>query len=62
MVVGVDDHHTASGPELVERFALLWPRAVQARRRRPAALRRVKVNSGIPALPRWRFAYLLDVI
>jgi hypothetical protein len=29
MAVGVDDHHAASGPELVERFALLWPRAVQ---------------------------------
>jgi hypothetical protein len=29
MAVGVDDHHAASGPELVERFALLWPRAGQ---------------------------------
>ena len=62
MAVGVDDHHTASGPELVERLALLWPRAVWARRRRPAALRRIKVNSGIPGLPRWPVAYLLDVI
>jgi hypothetical protein len=25
MAVGVDDHRAASGPQLVERFALLWP-------------------------------------
>jgi uncharacterized protein (TIGR03083 family) len=62
MAVGVDDHHAASGPDLVERFALLWPRAVLARRRRPGVLRRVKVDSGIPGQPRWRLDYLLDVI
>jgi len=62
MAVGVDDHRAASGPELVDRFALLWPRAVQARRRRPAALRGVKVNGGIPGQPRWPVAYLLDAI
>jgi uncharacterized protein (TIGR03083 family) len=62
MAVGVDDHRAASGPQLVERIALLWPRAVQARRRRPGALRRIKINPGIPGQPRWRFAYLLDVV
>lgn len=62
MAVGVDDHLAASGPELVERFALLWPRAVRARRQRPGPLRRIKINSGVPYLPRWRIAYLLDVI
>lgn len=62
MAVGVDDHRKASGPELVERFALLWPRAVRARRRRPGFLRRLKINSGIPGQPRWPVAYLLDVI
>ena len=62
MAVGVDDHRAASGPELVERFARLWPRAVQARRRRPDFLRHLKVNSGIPGLPRWPVAYLLDAI
>jgi hypothetical protein len=62
MAVGVDDHRAASGPELVERFALLWPRAVQTRRRRPGALRRSKVNPGIPGQPRWPVAYLLEVI
>ena len=62
MAVGVDDHAAASGPELVERFALLWPRAVTARRRRPAALRRRTINPGIPGQPRWPVAYLLDVI
>jgi uncharacterized protein (TIGR03083 family) len=62
MAVGVQDHRAASGPELVERFALLWPRAVWARRRRPGFLRRLKVDSGIPGLPRWPVAYLLDVI
>jgi hypothetical protein len=59
---GVDDHRAASGPQLVERFALLWPRAVQTRRRRPGALRRSKINPGIPGQPRWPVAYLLDVI
>jgi uncharacterized protein (TIGR03083 family) len=62
MAVGVDDHRAASGPELVERFALLWPRAVQARRQRPGLLRRIKISSGIPGLPRWRLDYVLDVI
>jgi uncharacterized protein (TIGR03083 family) len=62
MAVGIDDHRAASGPELVERFALLWPRAVRARRRRPRPLRRVKIDSGVPGQPRWRLDYLLDVI
>ncbi len=62
MAVGVNAHLAASGPELVERFALLWPRAVRARRRRPGSLRRLTINSGIPGQPRWPVAYLLDVI
>jgi uncharacterized protein (TIGR03083 family) len=61
MAVGVADHRAASGPQLVERFARLWPRAARARRRRPAALRRIKLP-GIPGQPRWRLDYLLDVI
>jgi hypothetical protein len=44
MAVGVDDHRAASGPELVERFTRLWPRAARARRRRPALLRRIKLD------------------
>ena len=62
MAVGVNAHLAASGPELVERFALLWPRAVRARRRRPGSLRRLTINSGIPGQLRWPVAYLLDVI
>jgi uncharacterized protein (TIGR03083 family) len=62
MAVGVDDHRTATGPQLVERFARLWPRAARARRRRPAALRRIKLDPGIPGQPRLRLDYLLDVI
>jgi uncharacterized protein (TIGR03083 family) len=62
MAVGVDDHRTASGPQLVERFASLWPRAARARRRRPAVLRHIKLDPGIPGQPRWRLDYLLDVI
>jgi uncharacterized protein (TIGR03083 family) len=62
MAVGVDDHRAASGPELVERFAELWPRAARARRRRPTVLRRIKLDPGIPGQPRWRLDYLLDVI
>jgi uncharacterized protein (TIGR03083 family) len=62
MAVGVDDHHAQSGPELVDRFALLWPRAVRARRQRPGPLRRITIDSGVPGQPRWPIAYLLDVI
>jgi hypothetical protein len=62
MAVGVDDHRAANGPQLVERFARLWPRAARARRRRPAALRRITLDPGIPGQPRWRLDYLLDVI
>ena len=62
MAVGVDNHRAASGPQLVERFARLWPRAARARRRRPAALRRITLDPGIPSQPRWRLDYLLDVI
>jgi uncharacterized protein (TIGR03083 family) len=62
MAVGVDDHRAASGPQLVERFARLWPRAARARRRRPAVLRRLTLDPGIPGQPRWRLDYLLDVI
>jgi hypothetical protein len=62
MAVGVDDHRAASGSQLVERFASLWPRAARARRRRPAALRRITLDPGIPGQPRWRLDYLLDVI
>jgi uncharacterized protein (TIGR03083 family) len=62
MAAGVDDHRAAGGPELVERFARLWPRAARARRRRPAALRRITLDPGIPGQPRWRLGYLLDVI
>jgi len=62
MAVQVHDHRTEPGPELVERFALLWPRAVQARRRRPMALRRIIVSSGDPGMPRFSIGYLLDII
>ena len=62
MAVGVDGHRAASGPQLVERFASLWPRAARARRRRPTALRRITLDPGIPGQPRSRLDYLLDVI
>jgi uncharacterized protein (TIGR03083 family) len=62
MAVQVDDHRAEPGPELAERFALLWPRAVQARRRRPTAVRRITLGSGLPATPRFNLGYLLDII
>jgi uncharacterized protein (TIGR03083 family) len=62
MAVQVDDHRADPGPDLAERFALLWPRAVQARRRRPAALRRIPLSAGIPGIPRFSLGYLLDII
>jgi uncharacterized protein (TIGR03083 family) len=62
MAVQVDEHRAQPGPDLAERFAQLWPRAVQARRRRPAALRRITLSTGIPAMPRASIGYLFDVI
>jgi uncharacterized protein (TIGR03083 family) len=62
MAVQVDDHRAEPGPELAERFALLWPRAVQARRRRPAAMRQITLSTGIAGMPRISLGYLLDTI
>jgi len=62
MAVQIHDHRAESGPDLAVRFAQLWPRAVRARRRRPAAVRRIMVSSGLPAMPRFSVGYLLDVI
>ena len=62
MAVQVHDHRAEPGPELAERFGLLWPRAVQARRRRPMALRRIIVSSGDPSMSRFSIGYLLDII
>jgi uncharacterized protein (TIGR03083 family) len=62
MAVQVDDHVSDSGPELVERFALLWPRAVGARRRTPGLMRRIRVNSGMPGVSRFSLGHLVDVI
>ncbi|MFE7978415.1 maleylpyruvate isomerase family mycothiol-dependent enzyme [Streptomyces shenzhenensis] len=62
MAAQVADHAAALGPALVEEFALLWPRAVAARRRRPDLMRRAKVDSGMPGAPRMSVGYLLDTI
>jgi uncharacterized protein (TIGR03083 family) len=62
MAAQVHDHLSERGPELVQRFGSLWPRAVQVRRRRPGILRRIKINSGVPGMPRFSIGYLLDII
>jgi uncharacterized protein (TIGR03083 family) len=62
MAVQIDEYRAETGAELVARFATLWPRAVKARRRRPGPLRRIKVNLGLPSLPRVHVSYLLDTI
>ncbi|HEY7262423.1 MAG TPA: maleylpyruvate isomerase family mycothiol-dependent enzyme [Trebonia sp.] len=62
MAAQVDDHRSEAGPELVQSFALLWPKAVRARRRRPGMLRRITVDSGVPGTPRFSIGYLVDVI
>ncbi len=62
MAAQVDDHRAETGPELVKRFALLWRRAVRARLRRPGALRRIKIDLGIPGAPRVPFSFLVDLI
>ncbi|MEV6492482.1 maleylpyruvate isomerase family mycothiol-dependent enzyme [Actinoplanes sp. NPDC051633] len=62
MAVQVTEHADDAGPDLVQRFADDWPRAVRARQRRPAALRRLPIDLGIPGLARTPLSYLLDVI
>jgi uncharacterized protein (TIGR03083 family) len=62
MAVQIDDHAADSGPALVDKFAVLWPQAVEARRKRPGILRRRTVKSGIPIMPRFTVGYLFDVI
>ncbi len=62
MAAQVDDHRSEAGPALAERFAVLWPRAVQARRRRPGALRRITISSGVPGMPRFSIGHLVDII
>jgi uncharacterized protein (TIGR03083 family) len=62
MAAQIADHRDDAGPDLVERFAVLWPRAVRTRRRRPALLRRLPIDLGIPGVPRAPLGYLLDVI
>ena len=62
MAVQVADHLGDAGPELVDRFAAQWPRAVRARQRRPTPLRRIPIDLGIPGVPPAPLSYLLDVI
>ena len=62
MAVQVAEHGDDAGPDLVRRFAVEWPRAVRARQRRPAVLRRLQIDLGIPGVPRAPLRYLLDVI
>jgi uncharacterized protein (TIGR03083 family) len=62
MAVQVGDHRAEPGPELAERFAVLWPRAVQARVRRPTVVRGITASSGLPGMPRFSLGYLLDII
>jgi uncharacterized protein (TIGR03083 family) len=62
MAAQVADHRSEPGPALAERFAVMWPRAVQARRRRPGALRRITIGSGVPGMPRFSVGYLVDII
>ncbi|HEX6873136.1 MAG TPA: maleylpyruvate isomerase family mycothiol-dependent enzyme [Micromonosporaceae bacterium] len=62
MAAQLDDHRDARGPALVERFAELWPAAVEGRRTKPALLRRITFDAGIPGLPRFSFGYLFDVV
>jgi uncharacterized protein (TIGR03083 family) len=62
MAAQVDDHRNDTGPELVDRFSSLWPRAVRVRQRRPLPVRRLPIDLGVPGLPRVPFSYLIDVI
>ncbi|WP_327010158.1 maleylpyruvate isomerase family mycothiol-dependent enzyme [Dactylosporangium sp. NBC_01737] len=62
MAVQVAEHLGDAGPDLVDRFATQWPRAVRARQRRPGVLRPVPIDLGIPGVPRAPLSYLLDVI
>lgn len=62
MAAQVREHRDDAGPDLVERFATLWPRAVQTRATRPGFLRELRIDLGIPGVPRVPFRYLLDIV
>ncbi|MGS0686761.1 maleylpyruvate isomerase family mycothiol-dependent enzyme [Nakamurella sp. GG22] len=62
MAAQVAQHVDEPGPQLVDRFDTLWPRAVQARRRRPTVLRRIPIDLGVPGGFRAPLGYLFDVI
>lgn len=62
MAMQVDAHRSRPGPELVDLFEDLWPRAVAARRNRSRPLRALRLDPGVPGERRWRMGYLLDAI
>jgi uncharacterized protein (TIGR03083 family) len=62
--VQVRERAELTSPELVDRFVAVAPRAVRARRRAPAVMRRaVRMKQDPPfAAERWPFGYLVDKV
>ncbi len=60
--VQVDARRDAAPAELVEAYARLAPKAARAALRLPGPIRRLKVSSGLPGVPRLSLGYLADII
>ena len=60
--VQLDDRRGATPAQLRAEFALLAPRAVRARRRLPAPIRRIRPPAGYTLPPDISFGHVLDVI
>ena len=61
----VEEHADLTTPELVDRFAVIGPRAARGRRRTPALVRRMKLpdpQDVAGKTERWTNGYLIDTI
>ncbi len=60
--VQVDARRDASPAQLIEAYARLAPKAARSGLRLPSPIRRLRVSSGLPGVPRLSLGYLCDVI
>lgn len=60
--VQVEERRSLSPADLVERLAEVAPRAVRARRRMPAPVRRIRMGVDGPVVEKWSLGYLNDTI
>jgi uncharacterized protein (TIGR03083 family) len=60
--IQVEERRSLSPADLVERLEAVAPRAVRARRRMPAMVRRIRMGVDGPVVEKWSLGYLNDTI